>query len=233
VTRLRLIATTLLAAAVLSGCGAKSAVDPGVPVNGVTRVLADGRLVTNPPPLTLEDVNRRPVGSPAYTVMSLLFWAQWGSPANIAAEYDPGVARLISVSNLVGAWESIRQSIVTSLPKIVFERINAPRNQAFIGLLFETTLGPPTRQSFVLRRMAGGWRIVYDTLLESALPGYVAEQVTPNPLAKHDSGAAIHRGLGYAADYRAYWAQQVVSSAQNGTTASATGGANVTAAGGK
>jgi hypothetical protein len=188
-----------------------------VPVNGVTRVLADGRLVTDPSPLTLEDVHRRPVGSPEYTVMSLLFWAQWGSPANIVAEYDPGVARLLGVSNLVGAWESIRQSIVTSLPKIVFKQTDAA-NQAFVGMLFETTLGPPTRQSFVLRRMAGGWRIVYDTLLESALPGYVAEQVTPNPAAKHDSGAALHGGLGYAAAYRAYWAQQVVSGAQNGTT---------------
>jgi hypothetical protein len=210
---------TLLAVALLSGCGAKSAVDPGVPVNGVTRVLADGRLVTNPPTLTLQDVDRYPVGSPEYTVMSLFFWAQWGSPANIAAEYDPGVARLLSVSNLVGAWESTRPSIVTSLPKIVFEQTNAARNQAFVGMLLETTFGPPTRQSFVLRRMAGGWRIVYDTLLESALPGYVAEQVTPNPSAKHDSGAAIHSGLGYAAAYRAYWAQQVVSGTQNVTIA--------------
>jgi hypothetical protein len=212
------MAATLLAAIVLGGCGAKSAVDPGVPVNGVTRVLSDGRLVTNPPPLTLEDVNRRPVGSPEYTVMSLLFWAQWGSPANIAAEYDPGVARLIGVSNLVGAWESIRQSIVTSLPKIVFEQTNTSKSQAFVGVLLENTLGAPTRQSFVLRRMAGGWRIVYDTLLEGALPGYVAEQVTPNPSARHESGAAIHRGLGYAAAYRAYWAQQVVPGAQSGST---------------
>jgi hypothetical protein len=218
VPRRGLTAATLLAAVVLGGCGAKSAADPGVPVNGVTRVLADGRLVTDPSPLTLEDVHRRPVGSPEYTVMSLLFWAQWGSPANIVAEYDPGVARLLGVSNLVGAWESIRQSIVTSLPKIVFEQTDAAKNQAFVGMLFETTLGPPTRQSFVLRRMAGGWRIVYDTLLESALPGYVAEQVTPNPAAKHDSGVALHSGLGYAATYRAYWAQQVVSGAQNGTT---------------
>jgi hypothetical protein len=218
VTARGLTAATLLAAAVLTGCGAKSAADPGVPVDGVTRVLADGRLVTDPPPLTFEDVNRRPLGSPAYTVMSLLFWAQWGSPANIAAEYDPSVARLLGVSNLVGAWESIRQSIVTSLPKIVFEKTSAAGNQAFVGMLFETTLGAPTRQSFVLRRMAGGWRIVYDTLLEGALPGYVAEQVTPNPLAKHESGAAVHSGLAYAALYRAYWAQQVVSGAQNNTT---------------
>jgi hypothetical protein len=200
---------------VLSGCGTKSAEHPGLPVNGVTRVLADGRLVTDPPPLTLQNVERYSVGSPAYTVMSLLFWAQWGSPANIVAEYDRGVASAVGVSNVVGAWEAIRQSILTSLPKIVFEQSNAARSQAFVGVQIETSLGPPTRQSFVLRRTAQGWRIVYDTLLEGALPGYVAEQFTPDPSAKRASATAVHSGLGFAAAYRAYWAQHVVSGPQN------------------
>ncbi len=214
--RQRLTATTLVVTSViLGGCGAKSAEHPGVPVNGVTRVLADGRLVTDPPPLTLHDVERQPVGSPAYTVMSLLFWAQWGSPANIVAEYDPGAALIVGVSNLVGAWEGIRQSILSALPKIVFERSNAAGNQAFVGLQLETTLGPPARQSFVLRRTAQGWRIVYDTLLDGALPGYIAELLTTDPSAKHASAAAIHAGIGYAAAYRAYWAQQIVSASRS------------------
>jgi hypothetical protein len=205
----------VLTAAILGGCGTKSAEHPGLPVNGATRVLADGRLVTEPPPLTLQDVEHYSVGSPAYAVMSLLFWAQWGSPANIIAEYDRGVASAISVSNVVGAWEAIRQSILTSLPKMVFERSNAAGDEAFVGIKLETILGPPARQSFVLRRTAQGWRIVYDTLLEGALPGYVAEQLTPDPSAKHVSAAAVRGGLGFATAYRAYWAQHVVSSRQS------------------
>jgi hypothetical protein len=212
--------TLVVTAVVLGGCGAKSAERPGVSVNGVTRVLADGRLVTDPPPLTLQDVGHHSAGSPGYTVMSLLFWAQWGSPANIVAEYDPGIARVLGVSNLVGAWEAIRQSILTSLPKIVFEHYNAARNQAFVGLQLATTLGPPARQSFVLRRTPQEWRIVYDTLLAGALPGYVTEEVTPNPAAKHPAGAAIHTGIGYAAAYRTYWAQQIASGSQNVVTTS-------------
>lgn len=214
--RQSLTATILVVTSViLGGCGAKSAVHPGVPVNGVTRVLADGRLAIDPPPLTLRDVERQSVGSPGYAVMSLLFWAQWGSPANIVAEYDPGVASVLGVSNLVGAWEAIRQSILLTLPKIVFKRSNAAGNQAFVGLQLETTSGPPARQSFVLRRTSQGWRIVYDTLLDGALPGYIAELLTPDPSAKHASAAAIHTGVGYAAAYRAYWAQQIVSGSQN------------------
>lgn len=213
--RQRLAVTTLVVTSViLGGCAAKSAEHPGVAVNGVTRVLADGRLVVDPPPLTLKDVERQPVGSPGYTVMSLLFWAQWGSPANIVAEYDPGVARVVGVSNVVGVWESIRQSILLALPKIIFERFNSAGNQAFVGLQLETTSGPPARQSFVLRRTAQGWRVVYDTLLEGALPGYVAELLTPDPSAKGAAAAAVHRGVGDAAAYRAYWAQRIVSGSQ-------------------
>jgi hypothetical protein len=212
--------TLVVTSVILGGCGARSAERPGVSVNGVTRVLANGRLVTDPSPLTLQDVEHRSVGSPGYAVMSLLFWEQWGSPANIVAEYDPGVSRILGVSNLVGAWEAIRPSILTSLPKIVFEHINAARNQAFVGMQLETTLGPPTRQSFVLRRTPQGWRIVYDTLLAGALPGYVTEEVTPNPSAKHPTGAAIHTGIGYAAVYRTYWAQQIASGSQNVVTTS-------------
>jgi hypothetical protein len=207
--------TLVVASVILGGCAATSAEHPGVPVNGVTRVLADGRLVVDPAPLTLQDVERQPVGSPGYTVMSLLFWAQWGSPANIVAEYDPGVARAVEVSNLMGAWEAIRPSILLALPKIVFERSNAAGNQAFVGLQLETTSGPPTRQSFVLRRTAQGWRIVYDTLLAGALPGYVVELLAPNGSTKSATAAAIRIGVSDAAAYRAYWAQKIVSGSQN------------------
>lgn len=208
--------TTILVAVALAlaGCAAKSAEHPGTPINGSPRVLPDGRLATNPPPLTLQDVDRRPAASPGHAVMALLFWAQWGSPANIAAAYDPGVEHAIGLTNLLGSWESMRQSILTALPTIVLERVEDAGTQASIGLELASTAGPPTRQSFVLRRTAGKWHVVYDTLVERTLPGYVAETLTPNPGAKHVNPAALRAGLARAATYRAYWASQVASGSQ-------------------
>lgn len=204
------VAMLASAVAVLPGCAAKSAEHPGVPVSGAVRVLADGRLATDPPPLTLRDIERLPAGSPARTVMMLFFWAQWGSPPNVAATYDPGVARVVGVSNLVGTWESIRPSIVHTLPKVTIERIDARRGEAFVGMELASTAGPPARQSYELRRVGRRWQVVYDTVLDHALPGYVAEQLAVDPTAKRLSPAADRAGIRAAARYRAYWAQRTV-----------------------
>jgi hypothetical protein len=208
VQRLHRIAVGMIVVA-LAGCGAKSSEHPNVPVSGSVRVLADGRLATDPPPLTLQDVDREPAGSPARVVLSLLFWAQWGSASSIADAYDAGALNAVGVSNLVGAWESLRGSILNVLPTVVFVRKTSP-SEASVGLRLQTASGPPARQLFVLRSTPAGWRVVYDTLLAGALPGYVSEITTANPSTK-PTGAAAHLGVEAAAAYRAYWATQAVS----------------------
>lgn len=209
--RLTVACLAVLAASVASGCAARSAEHPGIPLSGSPRVLADGRLATNPAPLTLQDVERLPAGSPGRAVMMMLFWAQWGSPPNVAAAYDSGVMRALGVSSLVGTWESVRQSIVRVLPKIAVERFDSTRREAFVGLELANTAGPPIRQAFDLRRVGAVWQIVYDTMLDNALPGYVAEQLTPDPAAKHVSAAGERAGIMAAARYRAYWAGRIPS----------------------
>jgi hypothetical protein len=118
-----------------------------------------------------------------------LYWGylQDGALPGALDLYDPAVNRAIGVSRFSGALASERQ--VMKLKVIKVERA---RKGALVTVELKPPTGPPTRESFYLRRGKDGrWSIRYDSLTAAALQAYVVRQTqyrigpakTPSPPA--------------------------------------------------
>jgi hypothetical protein len=176
----------------IGGCG-------GEPSN-ITRTgstvleqRADGSLTRQPDPLSVADLERVPPGSPQATVLRLWFYGQWGSAVNAVRFYDQRVLRAIGHSSAVGAYASQRLGMLDSHPKVRSVTRNPAGTLVKVDML--TISGAPRREFFLLRRQGAGWRIVYDSFLDSALATYVEAQMRPgtappNAAASRDAIAA-------------------------------------------
>jgi hypothetical protein len=94
--------------------------------------------------------------------------------------YSDAVQNAIGVENIAGSLAQQRASLAVLHPRIVSVTqtpygveltVRATSKGSSVGI-----------QSFLLRRGKDGWRVVYDTLLGDALPGYV-ENATQHRLA--------------------------------------------------
>lgn len=205
------VAGVLLSVAA-SGCGTK--VDRvGVAQQPSGEVRADGRLTADPKPLTLKDVDAQPSGSPQRAVLTLWFWAQWGSAPNIIAAYDPKVVERTGQLNVLGAYAAIRQSVLQTRPRIVSVQQGNGVTTVLLEVLSRTST--PARHSFALERVDGKWLIENDTLLEGALPGYVQSITQRTPVGAKPDAAAVRAGLNAAATYRGAFADQPDNARRN------------------
>ncbi len=148
-------------------------------------VGANGRLNANPAPLTLKDLSRFKSGSAEAAVMQLLFWTQWGNLPSIVDAYDPRVVRRLGVSNLTGAYSWLRPQIASSKAQLLLVRRRGTTR--FVGIELLSKDADPTRESFLLRRSEGEWRILYDSLLEQALKAHTVARLSgdsPRPSSR-------------------------------------------------
>lgn len=167
--RTRLASAAVLGACLVAGllgCGDQERRSGG----GEVKVGSTGRLLADPEPLTLADVNRQPPSSPERTVWRMIFWAQWGNPANTLAQYDELARdRLGAVSPSSFDW--LRPTLVKVQPRII--EVVPTEEGVFVGLEFLSKILPPKRESLVLRRARDGqWKVLYDTFINSGLIQY-------------------------------------------------------------
>ena len=151
-----------------------------------------------PDPLSVEDLERLPGGSAQSAVVRLWFYVQWGDSSSTARFYDPRVLRTIGDATVAGAYSLRRLEMLDSRPRVRSETRNAAGTLVTVDVL--TTSAPPRPEFFLLRHRAVGWRIVYDSLLEKALPSYIQAQKqfavapgnnTPSPDATTAGAAAV------------------------------------------
>jgi hypothetical protein len=153
---------------------------------------ADGRPATAPP-LSPRDIDRVRERSPEHTVMEVWFWAQWGSPLNIVPLYDERVLDSVGLERLAGAYAFRRAELLRGPPKIAFVR------RASFGTVVGVTAAEG-QESFILRRQGDTWRVVYDTVLERGLNGYI--QSLGQDADGRASRSAIRQARSAAAAYR-------------------------------
>jgi hypothetical protein len=196
------LAGVLISLALLwSGCGGANKSDAGArPTFGGAQLGNDGRLIGDPSPLTVADLDRQPEASPQRAVMETLFWAQWGSTPNVLSMYDPRVRRSLGV-NAASAYAFLRAQLVTSYPRVVAARKG--RAGTFVGVEMFSKNTPVRRESFLLEKRGGDWRIVYDTLLDRALVAYIRIRVSGDPTAKKLDPRAAIQAESVARAYRA------------------------------
>ena len=207
----RLLAAAVLASLSLAACGGGSGTDQMVRTGTVpVEQQADGRLAANPSPLTIEDVEKQPVNSPQRAVMQLILWAQWGNLPGTVDSYDRGVIDGIGVTAVAGSYDYMRPQLLLSQARIIGTRASGPAQ--FVSLELATRTDPPTREGFLLRRRNGRWRIVFDTLLETAVEGYTISQQEPG--RAKPSLRAKRNGARAAQRYRDVYSSIVLAGAR-------------------
>jgi hypothetical protein len=150
-------------------------------------------------PLTYAQVVKQGKDTPGGDVLLLWFWAQWGSTPNVVGMYDPRVVGALGADRISGVYNWLRGTLVDLRPQI--GNVIRRRNLAFVAVEAPVAGAPPARYSFLLRRTHGEWLILHDTLLEGALPQYVAYKIDGEATA-HPSARARAQGERLVERYR-------------------------------
>jgi hypothetical protein len=154
---------SLLAALAIGGC--QVGTDESRLVGG-TPLGKNGRLLGDPPPLTLEAVDRLPDGSAEQEILRTLYWAQLGSTPNVLTTYDELVRETLG-PDITNAYSFGRGALVNTYPEIT--EVSASPAGKLVAVTFYSRNMPSRRESFLLRRGPEGWSIIYDTLLDRLL----------------------------------------------------------------
>jgi hypothetical protein len=158
------LCTGLVLATLLAACGGSVHDGDRMVRTGTLPVrVGGGKLVAQPSPLTLADLRRHPAGLPQAQVMRTLFFAQWGGLGAVADAYTPAVRAALGDGLIGAAYQYNRLGLSTALPRVKSVRVNG--NTAAVTITFFTHEHPPQAQSYVLHRIAGSWRIGYDSSL--------------------------------------------------------------------
>jgi hypothetical protein len=90
-------------------------------------------------------------------------------------QYDARVLQALGVHDIFGALATQQASLAASRITLI------PAERTELGRLVTIRVRPPEgadqRYSFLLRRQAQRWRIIYDSLLEGALAFFVQQRV--------------------------------------------------------
>ena len=132
--------------------------------------------------------------------MTLLFWAQWGNIPAVVDAYDPEVVDALGVSAITGSYSWLRPSLLVSQPRLV--SVKRTGENMFLGLELRTTQGAPQRESFVMHRVNGQWRVRYDTLLDRGIYGATITRLNPDPTAKRQPVTVLRKAEAEAQRYR-------------------------------
>jgi hypothetical protein len=141
---------------------------------------------SNPPMPSTEalvrasDIARTGGESPSAVTLRLWRSVQLGDAVSAASFYDARVLRRIGFVRVSGTLAQQRTNLEVLHPKVL------SASQTPIGVQVAVkaeNVVNGTRQSrveafsFLLRRSASGWRVIYDTLLADSLPSYVQARV--------------------------------------------------------
>lgn len=170
---------TLVAAAAalaLGGCGSKK------PAEG------SGTKAVNAPPID----HRQPqaaVGKPGAVVLDLWTYLRERVYPVALNAYAPETVTAVGEENLLGGFAAVQGTVdgyaprITRTQAVTAKRGNNERDLAVVYVTGRATAGGTTRASFLLRRSASGWSILYDSLLDTGMQGYLAgaRQADPDP----------------------------------------------------
>jgi hypothetical protein len=144
----------------------------------------------------VQDIEKQPKDSAQRAVMQLIFWVQWGNLPAVVDAYDSRVVSGLGVTKITGTYDYLRPDLLTSRARITATRPSG--GGQFVSVEFASTTSAPTRDGFLMRRRAGVWRVVYDTLLERGIDGYTTSQQDPGDptpsIAARRSGARAAQG---------------------------------------
>lgn len=155
------------------------------------RTLEDGRLSIDPAPVTLTDLGSATEGLPSTVLLRLWFSIQWGDEPAILSAYAPVVADRLRPRTVLRAWDVRRGSIIGSRPRN-FETTRSGE-YAIVTFVVESRSHAPAPESATMIRVGGRWRILHDTMLESALAADAQSRASPGQ--DPPSAAAVLRGI--------------------------------------
>lgn len=143
-------------------------------------------------------------GSPGAAVRRLWTLIEKGAAPAAVDSYLPRVRRRAGVSALAGGLSDAAFQLRTLATPVVIQRLNTSRGALLTVLAQQRKNGDRSfRGTFLLQRVAGRWLIAYDTLLATAIPGYVTNLVQASVRPGARPGAkAVAAGLRAASDFR-------------------------------
>jgi hypothetical protein len=196
------LAVALGVSIVASGCsgGDDSANTTRIVGTSSSAQVRNGKLTADPVPLTFAQVSKAGRTSPAGTVLSLYFWAQWGSIANVVSMYDPRIRRAVGPMRIADAYVDQRVPLLGT--QVVIRDVVASPLGKLVTLDAFTKNYPPVHDSFLLNRRNGRWYVVHDTLLERGLAVIVGAKASRGLTGQAAVRRAQTAGAAAARNYR-------------------------------
>jgi hypothetical protein len=176
--RTLVLAVALGVSIIVSGCsgGDESADTTRIVRTGATAEVRDGKLTADPAPLTFAQIAEAGRTTPAGSVLSLYFWAQWGSIPNVVSMYDPRVRNALGPMRIADAYVDQRVPLLGS-QVVIRDTVASPLGTLVTVDAFTKNF-PPIHDSFLLTRRNRRWYLVHDTLLERGLAVIVGAQAS-------------------------------------------------------
>jgi len=172
--RISILPLVLLVCLVPLGCGGSKQEVIGRTGATPVKVNAGEELSAMPDPLTLTQLAR--ASGPARPVLQAVLFAQWGAPEAAAASYAPRVHRALGEFLLQQALAYGRAEALGARPVIV--GVTSVGGRTIVLVTSQHYASPPARDSYTLVQARGQWRILYDTVLERDLSGYVSSALS-------------------------------------------------------
>jgi len=137
-------------------------------------------------------------GSPGGSVIQLWEYLRAGAVPSAATLYDEDVRNATGTNEFAGGLAALQPDLVSRALEIV-------KDERVAGLRLLTVRGvakgePALEYSYTLRPRAGGWLIVFDTLLSRAISSYATARIQQT--ADKKSGNAAAAGAGAAERFR-------------------------------
>jgi hypothetical protein len=127
---------------------------------------------------------------------------QNGSYQTAALQYDKRVLDAFGTRDVIGALSGQQQALSVTTPKVISTDRTPVGTLVIVNAISKG--GATGRYSFLLGRRGGKWKVRYDTLLGTALPGYVQlrlqRRIDPN--ANEPPPAVARAGERAAERYR-------------------------------
>ena len=161
------------------------------------KVAADGQLASNPAPLTLEALDEIEKGSAEQSVMTLLFWAQWGNIPAVVDAYDPEVVDSLGVSAITSPTPGCGRRCW--FPSRGLVSVKRTGENVFVGLELRTTTGAPHASPSSCTAPTANGGVRYDTLLDRGIYGATITRLNPDPTAKRQPVEGPPGGRGCSA----------------------------------
>jgi len=143
-------------------------------------------------------------GSPGAAVLELWRYVQVGAIPAAVFSYDRRVRRGVGPAYLAGALQTQQPVAARLTPEVVLQDKTPRGTLVVVNATGEDVV---SRQiSYILRRDGKQWKILYDTLLEKAIPEYVQQRaqpdLTPAQAAKERDRGVLKQGQDKLIAYR-------------------------------